>query len=135
MDAAGNAGDGEGTETYLSEPMSIPDSPEAGGNHRRPLRREAPDVPQGGRGRGEVRRQVDARLLPVFVVQAQLDLVRDFGEEREVRALAVPPGTERERLAGPEPHSSSRTDGARRSTSWPRKTLLRISAGVQENLA
>src|SRR5439155_26464892 len=54
-------------------------------------------------------RHLDALLLVACVVeQAELDALRVLGEQREVHALAVPRGAERERHSRPDlPHRSS----------------------------
>jgi hypothetical protein len=46
--------------------------------------------------------QLDPGLAAALVEQAQLDLVRDLREDREVGAVAVVGGAERVRLAGPQ---------------------------------
>ena len=48
--------------------------------------------------------QLDPRLAVGLVEQAELDALRVLGEEREVRAFAVPARTKGERLARPDVH-------------------------------
>ena len=53
-------------------------------------------------------RQLVAGLAIVLVEEAELDLLGVLGEEREVRALAVPPRAKRKQLPRPDPHASGR---------------------------
>src|SRR5581483_4161644 len=48
--------------------------------------------------------QLEPRLVPLLVEQAELDALGVLREEREVRAVAVPLGAERERFAWPDLH-------------------------------
>src|SRR6185503_18096167 len=47
---------------------------------------------------------VDTHLAALVVEEAELDALGVFGEEREVRAAAVPDRAERERPSGPDFH-------------------------------
>jgi hypothetical protein len=51
--------------------------------------------------------QVEPRLLPVVADQAELDPLRDLGEQGEVGATAVELRTERVRGTGPDGHMTS----------------------------
>ena len=69
---------------------------------------------------------VDPLLVPVPVVQAELDALGVLREEREVRALAVPLRPERERLTGPHgSHLSSTVVASKSATSVrsPRRSV------------
>ena len=72
--------------------------------------------------------QVDALLVAVVgVEQAQLHAGRVLGEQREVRAAAVPRRAERERLAGPDlPH---RTTAPASGASAPSRSSPATSTG------
>ena len=73
--------------------------------------------------------QLDARLCPVVVEEAQLDSFGVLGEEREVRALAVPGRAERERRPGPDRLlSRSRPSAGRHSTGRTSTVTLAKSA-------
>src|SRR6185437_13818496 len=83
---------------------------------------------------------VDALLGPVLVEQAQLDVLGVLGEEREVRALAVPRRAERERRSGPGlaardllAHRAIRAPAraGRRTPPWPSVALWVASATVR----
>ncbi len=64
-------------------------------------------------------REDEPLLGAVVVEQAELDLLGDLGEQREVRAVAVVGRPQRERLAGPEVHGRSSLGGRSRSLSEP----------------
>ena len=73
--------------------------------------------------------QLDALLGVVLVEQAQLDARGVLGEDREVRAAAVPVRPERERVAGPDLAGAHRTTAPASRCSAPSRTSPAVRTG------